>query len=108
MAATKGVLVALVQRGAHAAATPAEELHEQRLLHVEPVLRLLPDQAAGSVHDGRCDLLAAVRRKAMHREGIGTRRVEQRVVHPVGRECIAAFLGLGLLAHRRPGVGIDD
>ena len=108
MAAPERVLVPLVEDLAHAAARPAEQLDQQCLLDVQPVLRLLPDQATRSVHHGRGDLLAAMGGQAVHREGVGPGRVEQGVVDPVARERVAALLGLGLLAHRRPGVGVDD
>ena len=86
----------------------SEELDEQGLLHVQAVLGLFEDPALRPVHDRRCDLLAAVGGQAVHRDRVGTGRRHQRVVDPVGRERIASLLGLRLLAHRRPGVGVDD
>ena len=108
VAAPERLLVALVQRPAHAGAAASQQLDEEALLDVQPVLRLLPDQAAWAVHHRRGDLLATVRRQAMHGDHVGPGGVEQCVVDLVAGEGVAAFLGLGLLAHRGPGVGVDD
>ena len=60
----------------------------------------------GPVQDLRLDLLAAVRRQAVHHDRI--RRVaEQLRGHGIGTEGIPAHLGLGLLAHARPHVRVD-
>ena len=80
----EGVLVALVEGVAHPLVRP-EQLDQQRLLHVQPVLGLVEDQAPRAVHDGRGDLLAAVGRQAVHRHRVGPGGVEQRVVDPVAR-----------------------
>jgi len=43
----------------------------------------------------------------VQRDRVGAREVEQRVIHPVGREGGAASGGGLLVAHRNPHVGVD-
>ena len=62
----------------------------------------------GPVHDLGRDLLATVRGQAVHRDGLGPGRLEERRVDTEALECVASFLGLRLLAHRRPCIGVDD
>ena len=102
------LLVAFVERLAHPASSSAEQLHEQRLLDVETVLGLVEDETTRSVHHRGSDLLAAVCRQAVHGHGVGPGGIEQRIVDLVAGECVASLLRLGLLAHRRPGIGVDD
>ena len=107
VAAAERVLVALEGVG-HARFLAGQELDEERLLDVEPVLGLVEDQAPRPVHDLGRDLLAAMGRQAVHRQCVGPRGIEHGVVHLVAAEGVAALLRLGLLAHRGPGVGVDD
>jgi hypothetical protein len=44
----------------------------------------------------------------MHHPGLGPGGGAQPLVHLVRGERYAATVGLGLLAHRRPGIGVDD
>ena len=46
--------------------------------------------------------------QAVHDDRVGAGGVEQRGVDLVRRERVAPLLRLGLLAHRGPGVGVDD
>src|SRR5436190_20741595 len=85
---------------------PAHEEHEQGLLCVQAVLGLLVDDRRRSVHDVVGRFFAAVRGEAVHEDRVPG-RTHQALVHLEGREDLAALLRLGLLAHRRPRVGID-
>ena len=85
-----------------------QQLYEQGLLDVQPIFRLLEDEALRPVHDRRGDLLAAVRGETVHRDGIRSGCGHQRVVDAVGDEGVAPFLRLGFLAHGGPRVGVHD
>ena len=74
---------------------------------MQPVLRLVEDDAPRSVHHVGRDLLAAMGREAVHHERLGRDR-EQVPVHLERGEGVTALFRLGLVAHRRPRVGIDD
>ena len=54
------------------------------------------------------DLLAAVRRQAVHHDRRPARRSTSFCVELVGREHQRALVGLGLLPHARPHVGVQD
>ena len=58
---------------------------------MEPVLRLLEDQAARTVHDRRGDLLAAMGWETVHRHRTRASRIHERVVHAVGGKGITAM-----------------
>ena len=75
---------------------------------MQPVLRLVPDGAAGPVEDRVGDLVAAVGGQAVQRDRTGRGAVEQGVVHLQRAERRRAVAAVGLLAHRDPGVGDDD
>jgi 23S rRNA (uracil1939-C5)-methyltransferase len=74
---------------------------------VAPVLGLVPDPLATAVQDLGGDLLAGVGGQIVQREGLGEGVVEERVVDAVGREVFAALIGLLLVAHRHPDVGVE-
>ena len=87
---------------------PEQEELEQRLLRVQPVLGLLPHHALRAVDHLRGDLLAAVRRQAVHEQRVLLRRLHHLGVdHPV-LEVALARLVLRLEAHRGPDVGGDQ
>ena len=81
---------------------------QQRLLGVQPVLRLVPDRAARAVEHRVGDLVAAVRGQAVQGDRAGRGAVEQRVVDLQGAERRRPVAAVGLLPHRDPGVGDDD
>jgi hypothetical protein len=75
---------------------------------VHPVLGLVPDDRLRPVDHLGLDLLAAMRRQAVHEERVGARRGHHLGVDaPVG-EGDPALGVLGLVAHARPDVGGDD
>src|SRR5207237_2629272 len=80
----------------------------QRLLDVEAVLRLGPDDRPRAVEDLGGDLFARMSRQAVHHERAGRREREQRLVDAVGPEISEPALALVLLSHRDPGVGDHD
>src|SRR5437899_1319173 len=79
-----------------------QEQGEQRLLHVQAILRLVPDRRAFPVENLRSDLLARVGRQAVHDEGIRRRMPEQGGVEPVALEVANALVMFLLLAHADP------
>ena len=84
---------------------PDEQPDDDGLLHVPAVLGLVPDHAARALEHLGGDLLAAVGGQAVQRDRVGGRVREQGVVELPRGEHLGACLGLGLAAHRDPGVG---
>ena len=60
------------------------------------------------VDDLAGDLLAAVRRQAVQHDDVVGGYVDQRLVQLVQREDQRPLVGLGLLPHARPDVGVQD
>src|SRR5437879_10439433 len=56
---------------------PLQQPHQQRLLGVQPVLGLVPDRAARSVHHLVGDLVPAMGRKAMQHNGFRVRQPDE-------------------------------
>src|SRR6059036_2073428 len=77
------------------------------LLRVEPVLGLLQDDGPLAVEHAVRDLLAPVRRQAVHHERRGLGEADQGVVDLVAAERLRPPLVLGLLTHAGPHVGVD-
>ena len=63
----------------------AEQPHEQRLLHVKPVLGLIPHARARALERGVVDLLAAVRGQAVQDDRLGLRRARASPRRPSSR-----------------------
>ncbi len=86
-----------------------EEIFHQSLLHVQPVLGLVPDHGLRTVdHLGR-HFLAPMRRQAVHEHG--ARGLATRIMSPSTRQSAKALhplLVFGLEAHRGPHVGGDQ
>src|SRR5215211_259007 len=80
---------------------------EQRLLHMAPVLRLVPDPLARAVEHLGGDLLAGVGGKAVEGYRAGCGAVDQRVVDAVRRKRAAAVVVPALVPHGHPDVGVD-
>ncbi len=80
---------------------------QKGLLGVKPVLRLIPDGRAGAVEDIGGDLLARVGGQAVQDGRAWLCHAEQVGIDPEGREVGATALGLGLVAHAHPDVGVD-
>ena len=85
-----------------------EQPGQQRLLGVQPVLGLVPDDALRAVDDLGRDLLAPVRRQAVQDDCSRVGEGHRGRVDGVRDERRRTVAGLGLLAHRHPGVGDDD
>src|SRR5205809_838652 len=86
----------------------AGEPAHDRLLHVEAILGLVEDHRLRAVEHGVRDLLAAMGGEAVHDERARAGERDDALVHLIGAESAAAGLRLGLLAHARPHVGVDD
>ena len=75
---------------------------------MHPVVSLGEDDRVGAVGHLVGQFLAAVRGQAVQHDDILVGFADQFGIHLVGREDLEAFLGLFFLAHRDPGVGVDD
>src|SRR3954452_18698099 len=84
----------------------AEAPGEDALLGVQPVLGLVEHDRARAVHDLVGDLLAAMRRQAMHEDRLLAGGVHQPGVDLVGLEQVVTS-ALVLVAHRHPAIGHD-
>ena len=51
--------------------------------------------------------VVAMRGQGMHDDGVGLGQRDERRIDAIGREDGAALLGLGLLAHARPDIGVE-
>src|SRR5579884_4198478 len=71
-------------------AASAETPGENALLHVQPVLRLVPYHRMRPVDDPGGHLLAAFRRQAVHEDRVGLGLGHQPLVHPIGGEQVVA------------------
>src|SRR5512145_30649 len=85
----------------------AEELEDDRLLRVQPVLRLVERDRPRAVEHGVGDLLPAVRGQAVHDEGGRFGEAEHRLVELVAAERLEPLLALRLLSHARPHVRVE-
>ena len=75
---------------------------------MQPVLGLIEDDRVGGVHHVVGDFVAAVRGKAVHEQRVRAGGGHQRFVDlDTARKMRARVVGLVLLAHRRPHVGVD-
>ena len=75
---------------------------------MQAIFRLVEDDRLRAVDDAVGHFLAAMGRQAVHRPDIRAGQVEQGIVDGIAGERVAASLGLDLLAHRGPGVGVHD
>ena len=82
-------------------------MFEECLLGVQAVLRLVPDRRALAVEHVLGDLLARMRGQAVQHDGVVARLRQQVGVDAVGREQLAAAVGVVLVAHAHPDVGVD-
>ena len=82
-----------------------DDVLQQRLLHVHPVLGLLEDPRLRTLEDLLGDLLAAVRGQAVEDDRAGRGAGEQRRVDGEAPEGLQPRGGLGLLSHAGPHVG---
>src|SRR5581483_7554866 len=84
------------------------QFRHDRLLHVQAVLGFLKDDGTWGIDDIIGDFISAMCRQAMHENGIALGAAEKRAVHLIGQEYFAALLGLGLLSHTGPHIGVDN
>src|SRR5947199_876133 len=76
------------------------------LLDMQPVFRLVPHHRLRTVDNRGGHLLAALRRQAVHKYGVGLGLCHQALVDAVrGEQIVPADIGLH--PHRDPGVGYD-
>ncbi len=85
----------------------AEEHEQESLLRVHAVLGLIEDDGLRTVEDGVGDFGVAVRREAVHEDGVGLRVGHERFVDLVGLEDGGALGGFMLEAHAGADVGVD-
>jgi len=64
----------------------AEQLSQNRLLHVQTIFRLIDDDGLWAVKDICRNLFSAMSRQAMHNNGVGFRPLQQSLVQLVGGE----------------------
>src|ERR1700733_6100915 len=84
-----------------------QQQRQNGFLHVQTVLRLVEDDRALRVDHPVGDLLAAMRRQAVHDNRLRRRLSQQFIVDLVGRENPRPLTGFLFLAHAGPGIGID-
>ena len=72
---------------------------------MQPVFRLIPDHRLGAVDDPGGHLLAAVRRQAVHEEGVRPGQGHHGLVDDIAGKGAQTGLLFGLLAHAGPDVG---
>ena len=85
-------------------------LHQQkheRLLRVQPVLRLIIHHGLGRIDNLVRNLLAAVSRKAVHKQGPGVSNRHQVLGHTVRRKDLVPQVRGEFLAHAGPNIRID-
>ena len=90
-----------------AAAVLADHERHDRLLGVEAILGLIPDERPRAVEHVLGDLLADVGREAVHRDRLAARNRQQLTVEAEALEIEEPLLALLLLAHARPDVGVE-
>src|SRR5687768_17532351 len=81
---------------------------QDAFLGVEAVFRLVEDGGGMGFERGFVDLFSAVSWQAVHDEGVGLREGDECLVDLIGLEALEALLGLRLLSHRDPDVGIKE
>src|SRR5437588_4356889 len=97
----------LSRRGSTRRFLPDHERHK-RFLRMQPVLRLVTDGRLWAVEDVLGDLLAVVRGQAVEDDRTFAGARDELRVDAVAGEVAQALLALGVLAHRRPNVGVED
>ena len=87
----------------------SKQARQDRLLGMQAVVRLGEDRRMRAIGNLIGQLLAAVRRQAVHHDRILDRASATSFgIHLVGREDLLADAGFFLLAHAGPGIGVDD
>src|SRR5207302_8518853 len=84
----------------------AHQRRQERLLHVQPVLGFVPHTRLRAFDHVCRNLLAAVGGEAMQEDGLRIGELHQVRVDRIAAERVAPRLGLLLLPHRRPHVGV--
>src|SRR4029077_8265479 len=84
-----------------------EQREQNRFLHVQAIFRLVEDDGALGIHHPVGDFRAAVRRQAVHEDGVRRGLREERVIHLISREGRLARRGFFLLPHAGPDVGVN-
>ena len=84
--------MSLLDRGARSGAV--EEMDDDALLSVQPILRLVEDHAPRPVQHRIRDLLAPVGGQAVHDERPGGREAQQRLVELVALEGLEPLLAV--------------
>src|SRR5437867_1840782 len=85
----------------------SQQRQDDRLLGVEPVLRLVEGDRVRAVEHRVGDLLAPMGGQAVHDQHRGLREAHDRLVDLVAAERLLTPRSLRLLSHARPHVGVD-
>src|SRR5439155_759382 len=85
----------------------SQQRQDDRLLGVEPVLRLVEGDRVRAVEHRVGDLLAPMGGQAVHDQHRGLREAHDRLVDLVAAERLLTPHPLRLLSHARPHVGVD-
>src|SRR5713101_4220086 len=84
-----------------------EQREQDRFLRVQTIFRLVEDNRALGIHHRVGDFRAAVRRQAMHEDGVRRGLREKRIIHLIASEGGLARRGFFLLPHAGPDVGVN-
>ena len=75
---------------------------------MQPVLRLIEDRRRVRLEGRVVDLLAAIRRQAVHHQRTRLRHLQQLGVDLITRQITQPLRRLGLLAHRHPHIRVEQ
>src|SRR5579859_1906376 len=85
----------------------SEQSVQDGFLHIHAVLRLIEYDRLRAVENFGSDFEAAVRRKTVHKGGVGSGKSHQFGIDLVGREDGFADIFLGFETHAGPGIRVD-
>src|SRR4051812_33173222 len=85
----------------------AEQHHQNGLLHVQAVFRLVEYNGSRRIDHGISNFFATVRWQTMHEQSRWRGSGEELVVHLICAESLFPLCRFTLLAHTGPGVGVD-
>src|SRR3954463_14974571 len=83
---------------------PQQQVLDQCLLSMQPVLCLVPHYTLRTVDHGSFHFFAAVSRQAMHEQRVRPGELHHRLIHLKRLELLLAFLGFGFEAHTGPDI----
>src|ERR1700744_6735427 len=84
-----------------------EQREQNRFLHMQAILGMLENDGTWGFHDAFADFRSAVRRKAVHEDGVWRGAGEHFFVHLESAEGVFTHFGFFFLAHAGPHVGVN-